>query len=677
MVFSSCARWAALLAVIVVGAGCDSPPSAVQCMSMGASSAIVSGAALVRIELYSPDVACDGSVVATGAPAPLFSRSFNQGDPIQLDVKPGTYTIGLSAWADSSATAQLGAGCVANQKLLPGQQVCIDLAVVEVDASVPPTCSGTDCPCTPQQDDCPVGEYCAAVGQCVPGCKTNADCTLTGGVDGGSGDGGRSDGGTMLSAMPFCDPSRHTCVQCLGNADCPVGDLCSPTGTCLLGCDLSKGKDCPSGSICCNMMCLPSSTVTSCGTACGNVVNCVATLQNAMSVGCSMGACTFACKSGYGNCDGNNANGCETNLNSAATCGSSCMTAINCGSTVKNATAIGCSMGTCTFTCASGYGDCDGNPTNGCETNINTPTSCGTTCINKVNCTSTVMNATNISCGSGVCTFTCSGTMRDCDGNPTNGCETNIANNTSNCGACGRACSTMNVAAAGLACTGGLCTPTSCVSPYMDCNDPAAPLPDDGCEASKNDASHCGSCTNVCSLPNATAACPSGTCTVGTCNVGSMDCDSIAANGCECATGPPNNNQCCGSGCQVKHVNGPSAPALTGQNYFDCNALGTPGTISTASSGYDANGVMAGEARAVFPIAGTDSVGTHCYSFVGSKPPNCLYRTFTDSGGKSHCLTWCWLDDPGGIGNIGGHVFDSTTSNGKCLCPVPTDPTWN
>lgn len=48
-------------------------------------------------------------------------------------------------------------------------------------------------------------------------------------------------------------------------------------------------------------------------------------------------------------------------------------------------------------------------------------------------------NATR-QCVSGSCTFACLTNFYDCDGDPTNGCEINLQNDAANCGACGNAC---------------------------------------------------------------------------------------------------------------------------------------------------------------------------------------------------------------------------------------------
>src|SRR5207247_2347909 len=88
-----------------------------------------------------------------------------------------------------------------------------------------------------------------------------------------------------------------------------------------------------------------------CG-ACGNVCG-VADGTAA----CSNGVCTVAaCNSGYGNCDGNAGNGCETNLNTdlnnCGACGTVC-------TPPANATAV-CSTGSCDFLCNSGLAKCNG-----------------------------------------------------------------------------------------------------------------------------------------------------------------------------------------------------------------------------------------------------------------------------------------------------------------------------
>ncbi len=82
-----------------------------------------------------------------------------------------------------------------------------------------------------------------------------------------------------------------------------------------------------------------------------------------------------ACPAGLGNCNGDPADGCETTLDTVANCGA-------CG----NACALphassSCDAGSCAIgACDAGYGDCDGDPQNGCEASLAVvpdSTSCG------------------------------------------------------------------------------------------------------------------------------------------------------------------------------------------------------------------------------------------------------------------------------------------------------------
>jgi hypothetical protein len=125
----------------------------------------------------------------------------------------------------------------------------------------------------------------------------------------------------------------------------------------------------------------------------------------------------------------------------------------NCGAcavacSLANATA-GCAGGTCTVaSCSSGYGNCDGVASNGCETNTSSDVSncgsCGTSC--------SVANGT-AGCSSGSCTVaSCSTNWGNCDGTVSNGCEADLLNSNSNCGSCGNSCS------GGQTCKSGTCT---------------------------------------------------------------------------------------------------------------------------------------------------------------------------------------------------------------------------
>lgn len=88
---------------------------------------------------------------------------------------------------------------------------------------------------------------------------------------------------------------------------------------------------------------------------------------------CIASTCSLECAGGYGDCDNNPANGCETPTTVAVdhcgACGHACPTG-------PHATTA-CVSGMCAVTCETGYGDCDHDPATGCESDFATPASCG------------------------------------------------------------------------------------------------------------------------------------------------------------------------------------------------------------------------------------------------------------------------------------------------------------
>lgn len=212
---------------------------------------------------------------------------------------------------------------------------------------------------------------------------------------------------------------------------------------------------------------------------------------------CASGTCTLVtCDPDRANCDANVANGCETSTELPATCGT-------CNNDCRgrpNVLSAGCDQGECAFVCAPGYADCDGKVANGCEASLANYLNCGT-CGNDCGALPQVSSA---SCSGGeVCgDLVCDPGYGDCDGNPSNGCERAV-DTLSSCGACDRPCAPAH--AAGICSAVGACGIGTCDSGYADCNGLAA----DGCEASLNDAATCGTCQNKCpgALECANGAC--------------------------------------------------------------------------------------------------------------------------------------------------------------------------
>src|SRR5262249_18270350 len=243
-------------------------------------------------------------------------------------------------------------------------------------------------------------------------------------------------------------------------------------------------------------------TTTNCG-ACG------AGCTNANgTTSCPAGTCLPVCAAGFASCDGNPANGCETSTTTLSNCG-------GCGAVcnLANATET-CPGGVCTLgTCSAGFGNCDSDPSNGCEANLNTTVAscgaCGTVCTNPHG---------GVACTAGKCAPTCNTGWGDCDGDLTNGCETNLNTTVTSCGSCGNACS---FAQAGATCSGGACVLGTCNTGFGNCNGVAS----DGCEANLDtSASNCSACGVACSNTNGTTSCSSGVCTP-SCATGFASCD--------------------------------------------------------------------------------------------------------------------------------------------------------
>ena len=92
-------------------------------------------------------------------------------------------------------------------------------------------------------------------------------------------------------------------------------------------------------------------------------------------------------------------------------------------------------------TCETGWDDCNKDPSDGCEANIlDNKEHCGK-CSN--NCEQNLANkhVSNIVCISESCQFTtCHTGYGNCDGKSSNGCETQLLTSASNCGSCGYKC---------------------------------------------------------------------------------------------------------------------------------------------------------------------------------------------------------------------------------------------
>ena len=410
--------------------------------------------------------------------------------------------------------------------------------------------SGRCVACTAARDACPTGRFCDTTSNtCLAGCRDDDACASLAG-----------DAGADASALPAarrCDRATRACVECVTDDHCAAGMLCVGN-TCVQGCTASR--PCPGTQTCCAGACVDTvSNPAHCG-RCDNrcaAANATAACMNSL---CAVGMCTAP----YADCDRAPGNGCETNtltdaMNCGA-CGAACAARPNARSS--------CSSGRCEFACNAGFADCDGNPDNGCEVELATDRSnCGAC--------STVCNPPNAvpACAMGRCAVTsCAAGFGDCDGNPTNGCEVDVNTAVSHCGMCGNACPSRPNAFPG--CLGGRCV-TSCVMGFQDCDGAV----DNGCEVDvRSDRANCGACGRSCAPPHATGACGAGRCTVMACEDGWADCDGDASNGCEVNTRSDASN-CAGCGMRCSTSNG--VPACMGgrcdiaacsAGFADCDA---------------------------------------------------------------------------------------------------------
>jgi hypothetical protein len=143
----------------------------------------------------------------------------------------------------------------------------------------------------------------------------------------------------------------------------------------------------------------------------------------------------------------------------------------------------------CAATCAAGFANCNGNPDDGCETATTTLTDCGGCGV-----VCSFANAAE-SCASGTCSLgACDAGFGNCDAQAANGCETTLGNVT-HCNACGNACTNSHGATSCAGTAGAYDCAPACDANWGSCNG----NPDDGCEADLTTTSNCGQCARVCS----------------------------------------------------------------------------------------------------------------------------------------------------------------------------------
>ena len=268
--------------------------------------------------------------------------------------------------------------------------------------------------------------------------------------------------------------------------------------------------------------CVALAVAVLCLSSCEDSVSNCATPTAANSATDGSGCQSLVCTGDNLDCNSNTADGCETNvagdINNCGSCGYKCA-----APSVGEATCIAGQCGV--TTCGSRYKDCNSNPADSCETDTFRDASncggCGTVC-------SAGANAVGV-CVQGKCQLSCQALYLDCNGDASDGCETNGASDLANCGNCGNVCT--KVGATTPACSAGSCSTTACTGSFRTCK--AGPV--DGCETDTAvSASNCGTCGKVCpAIANGTPGCAASNCGIGSCNANFDNCDGNVTNGCE------------------------------------------------------------------------------------------------------------------------------------------------
>lgn len=264
-----------------------------------------------------------------------------------------------------------------------------------------------DCACGDGVCENELGEYdgtCPA--DCLPTCNVNGLC----GLDEDS----EFCGADCVCGDKICDLTEAAdqscpgdCEGCNGNTKCDQGETAN---TCRADCSCGDGVCDPfeSGTGVCP---------ADCG-GCGEGNTCQIPFGDAL---CDKGMCVIdQCANDYGDCDSAYANGCEIDTaNDEDNCGS----CDNDCSAAPRVNAAICADSKCGIeSCDTGYADCDGDAVSGCEANLRSVATCG-------NCNRDCRNLLNVAqstCSSGgSCGIaSCNSGFSNCDGIASNGCET-------------------------------------------------------------------------------------------------------------------------------------------------------------------------------------------------------------------------------------------------------------
>lgn len=356
--------------------------------------------------------------------------------------------------SDTSHCGACGAACAEGESCENGAcvAVCPEGSLrcdgLCVDADDPRHCGGcgiacgeeeicVDGTCTLNPETCEAGES-VCEGRCVDLQSDLENC-------GACGESCPEDTLCLAGACLPCATGQEICdgrcVEVLSDANHCGGcdNVCELDQVCTHGvCTCPDGEeDCGGG---CVDVRYDAANCGACGASCADLPN-----SEGQAV-CVDGECLLACVAPFEDCDGDWTTGCETNLDSPTNCGGC---GIDCkGPKVVEAECVG---GFCEIkTCEPHWANCNEDHTDGCETNtLQSPLHCGG-CFQPCE---GLPNASNTFCQQGLCRFKCEPGFGDCNEDTADGCETDFDANPMHCGACNNACT------GGDLCVGGKCVP--------------------------------------------------------------------------------------------------------------------------------------------------------------------------------------------------------------------------
>jgi hypothetical protein len=242
-------------------------------------------------------------------------------------------------------------------------------------------------------------------------------------------------------------------------------------------------------------------------------------LENASAV-CRDGKCRVErCRTGFGDCDDDHES-CETALD----------TLTDCGACAAICDKDSCPGGVCTAAdchAKPGAADCDGDEAT-CEVDLRTDLAhCGR-CGNACAFDDGLMPHGALTCRDGVCRPVCDPGYGDCDYDFRNGCESPF-DTLENCGACRRACAITDATES---CESQQCEVLQCDIDRADCDSDAVSC-ETQLDTVEHCGSCDAGCAFAHATPACRGAPGTRACALVSCEPDWADCDGLAANGCE------------------------------------------------------------------------------------------------------------------------------------------------